>query len=220
MKRILLVTSMVLVAAFATYKFFYPTYTYRYRLTVNIEADGKLHSGSSVVEVTWYAHLLPALVSFSSELRGQAALVDLEGHGVMVATLTAEHWGAHDGNAGWSALWLVPRGFGVDDSIEGLSKLVNLRGKRELALDNLPRILWFSNPRDPTTARTILVDDIPSVLGPSARFAGASVEMTTDPLVTDIRQKLPWIDSYSGANTLYLPNHLGISDYMFVGAAS
>ncbi|WP_426437213.1 hypothetical protein [Bradyrhizobium genosp. P] len=70
-------TLISLVAAFATYKFFYPTYTYRYRLTVNIEADGKLHSGSSVVEVIWYAHFLPELVSFSPELRGQAALVPL-----------------------------------------------------------------------------------------------------------------------------------------------
>ncbi|WP_407167340.1 hypothetical protein [Bradyrhizobium sp. ORS 111] len=223
MKRFLLVTLIVLVAAFATYKFFYPSYTYRYRLTVNIETDGKLHSGSSVVEVVWHAHVLPELVSFSPELRGQAALVDLGEHGVVVATLTADDWGWHNSNAGWGALWLVPRAFGVRDSNEGLSKLVNLHGKRELALDNLPRLLWLSNPRDPTTAKTISIDDIPSDFGSSAKFAGASVEITSDPLVANIREALPWITSLEGkpaGNDRIYPNKLSIGRYMFIGDAS
>ncbi|WP_375787738.1 hypothetical protein ACE10Z_09790 [Bradyrhizobium sp. Pha-3] len=220
----MLFTLMMLVAAFAIYKFFYPTYTYRYRLTVNIEADGKLHSGSSVIEVIWYAHLLPELVSFSPELRGQAALVDLGERGVVVATLTADDWGWHNSNAGWGAFWLVPRAFGVRDSNGGLSKLANLRGKRELVLDNLPRLLWFSNPRDPTTAKTILVDDIASVFGSSAKFAGASVEITSDPLAINIRESLPWIRSLenkpAGEDRIYLPNKLSIGRYMFIGDAS
>jgi hypothetical protein len=220
MKRSLFFTLMVLVAAIAVYKWFYPTYSYRYRLTINIETDGKLHSGSSVVEVIWYAHFMPELVSFSPELRGQAALVDLGSRGVVVATLVAKDWGWHNTDAGWGALWLVPRAFGVKDAIDGLSAVARLRGKRELGLNNLPRLLWFSNPQDPHTAKTILVDDIASVLGQSARFAGASVEMTRDPLVIDIRQKLPWVDLYSDTNRLYLPNNLDIGRYIFVGAAS
>lgn len=223
MKRFLFLALMVLVAAVATYKFFYPTYSYRYRLTINIEADGKLHSASSVVEVSWSAFFLPDY-HFNPELGGQAALVDLGSHGVVVATLTAEDWGWHNSNAGWGALWLVPRAFGVRDSNDGLPELANLHGKRKLALDNLPRLLWFSNPQDPTTAKTILVDDIPSVFGPSIRFAGAFVEITSDPLVIDIRQKLPWITSLekkpAGENIIYLPDKLGIGRYMFIGDAS
>ncbi|WP_143271553.1 hypothetical protein [Bradyrhizobium mercantei] len=219
MKRSLFITLMVFVAAVAVYQWAYPTYSYRYRLTIDIETDGKLHSGSSVVEVIWYAHLMPALVSFSSELRGQAALVDLGPRGVVVATLVANDWGEHNTNAGWGALWLVPRAFGVEDTIDGLPAVTRLRGKRKLGLNNLPRLLWFSNPQDPHTAKTILVDEIASVLGPSARFAGASVEMTSDPLVIDIRQKLPWVDLYPDTNRLYLPNNLAIGSYMFIGAA-
>ncbi len=59
MKRFLFFALIVLIAAVATYKFFYPTYSYRYRQTINIEADGKLHSASSVVEVSWSALFLP-----------------------------------------------------------------------------------------------------------------------------------------------------------------
>jgi hypothetical protein len=220
MKRSLLITLMVFVAAVTVYKWLYPTYSYRYRLAIGIETDGELHSGSSVIEVIWNAHFLPELVSFSPELRGQAALVDLGSRGVVVATLVAKDWGWHNTNAGWGTLWLVPRAFGVDDTIDGLPAVAHLGGKRELDLNNLPRLLWFSNPQDPHTARTILVDDIASVLGPSVRFAGASIEMTSDPLVIDIRQKLPWVDLYSGTNRFYLPDRLDIGRYMFIGDAT
>jgi hypothetical protein len=219
MKRLLFLTLTVLVAVVAACRFFFPTYSYRYRLTINIETDGKLHSGSSVVEVSWSPFFLPNY-HFNPELGGQGALVDLGPRGVVVATLVANDWGWHDTNAGWGAFWLVPRAFGVEDTNDGLPAVAHLRGNRELSLNNLPRLLWFSNPQDPNTAKTILVDDIPSLLGPSVRFAGASVEMTSDPLVIDIRQKLPWVDSYSDTNRLRLPNKLDIGRYMFIGAKS
>ena len=40
-----------IVAGFVLYKINYPTYTYRYRMTVNVEVDGQMRSGSSVIEV-------------------------------------------------------------------------------------------------------------------------------------------------------------------------
>jgi hypothetical protein len=184
-----------LAALMAAYKYFYPTYSYRYRLTVNVEVDQVLHSGSSIIEVTWYAHFLPELVSFSSELRGQATLVDLGNRGVVAATLiNGEDYGpAKDG--AWGAVWIAARAFGLDSTIDQLPRLPNLSGKRVLAPDDLPRFLWFSNPQDPATARKILVQEFPTVLGPPVRFAGASVEITSDPIVIDIRSKLPWLKS-------------------------
>jgi hypothetical protein len=200
----------------------YPVYAYRYRLTVNFELDGKVHSGSSLIEIGWQEGIkLGDSGGFAPMIRGQAPVVDLEDRGVVIATLIAEDWGWHNSNAGWGTLWLVPsvtRG-GGDPAM-----LPTLRGKRKLAFDNLPRFLWFSNPKNPTTAKTLLVDDIPSVFGPSARFASAFVEITNDPIVIDIRQKLPWIKALEerarGEGVLYLPNKLGISRYMFIGDAS
>jgi hypothetical protein len=71
MKRLLFFTLMVLVTAVAIYTLYYPTYSYRYRLTINIEADGKLHTASSVVEASWSAFGLPSY-HFNPELSGQA----------------------------------------------------------------------------------------------------------------------------------------------------
>jgi hypothetical protein len=229
MKRGFLIALVVLVlgmgALAAGYKYKYPNYTYRYRLTVNIEVDGRIRSGSSVIEVTWHGGPeIGDVGPYSPTLRGQGALIDLEDRGVVVATLiNGEDYGrAKDGALG--ALWIAPLAFGFGTSVDEMPRFLKLRGKREIALNNLPRFLWFSNPQDPTTAKKLLVQDIPSNFGPSARFVGASVEITSDPIVIDIRQKFPWLkpleDKPPGSNIIYLPNKIGINRYLFIGDAS
>jgi hypothetical protein len=207
------------------YKDKYPDYSYRYRLTVNIEVDGKIHSGSSVIEVKWRGG--PVVGDggpFGPSTKGQAALVDLGDRGVVVATLiNGEDYGpAKDGALG--AFWVAAEAFGNHSTVDEIPHLPDLRGKRDLAPNKLPRLLWFSSAQDPTTAKKLLVQDILATLGASARFAGASVEITSDPIVIDIRQKLPWLkpleDKPPLSNIIYLPNKLGISRYMFIGDAS
>ena len=219
-----LVALVVGIAAMvAVYKHFYPTYSYRYRLTVNTEVDGKTHSGSSVIEVTWYAFFLPSF-HFVPELRGQATVVDLGDRGVVAATLiNGEDYGpAKDGALG--ALWIAAEAFGNHSTFEEIPELPRLRGRRDLALNKLPRLLWFSNPQDPATAKKLLVQDIPSFFGPSAHFAGASLEITSDPLVIDIRDKLPWLKALEqkppGDDIIYLPSKPNISRSLFIGDSS
>jgi hypothetical protein len=116
MKRGYLTSLVVLVLGIGVlvvgYWYKYPNYACRYRLTVNIEVDGKLHSGSSVIEVTWHGGPeIGDVGPYSPTMRGQAALVDLEDRGVVVATLTP-NWEPRNSATGWGALWLVPRAFG------------------------------------------------------------------------------------------------------------
>jgi hypothetical protein len=229
MKRGCLTTLVVFAlgigALVAGYMYQCPVYSYRYRLTVNVEIDGKVHSGSSVIEIGWQEGIkLGDSGGFAPIIRGQAPVVDLGDRGVVVATLiNGESYGpAMDGALG--AQWITPRAFGRKTNAEEIPTLPELQGKRDLALDNLPRFLWFSNPQDPTTAKKLLVQDIPGTFGPSARFAGASVEITSDPIVVDINRKLPWFqswsDHYRDRGPIYLQNKLGLSRYMFVGDAS
>ena len=213
-------------ALVAGYRFIYSDYKYRYRLAVNIEVDGKMYSGSSVIEVKWTGG--PVFADggpFGPSVKGQAVLVDLVDRGVVVATLVnGEDYGpAKDGALG--ALWIAAEAFGNHSTVKEIPRLPELRGKRDLALDKLPRFLWFSNPQDPTTAKKFLMQDIAATLGPSSRFAGATVEITDDPIVIDIRQKLSWLkplleDKPPGENVIYLPNNLGMSRYHFIGDAS
>src|SRR5579875_3813684 len=43
--------ALLIGSAVAWWKINYPTYSYRYRMTVQVEEDGKIHSGSSVIQV-------------------------------------------------------------------------------------------------------------------------------------------------------------------------
>lgn len=73
---------------YAVCNLLFPTYTHRYRLTVNIEADGKLHSGSSVIEVRRNDHgPLEGLLHgrFDEEITGESPIVDLGKRGVVEA---------------------------------------------------------------------------------------------------------------------------------------
>jgi hypothetical protein len=62
-------------------------------------------------------------------------------------------------------------------------------------------------------------DDRQEIVG-----AGYSVEITSDPIVIDIRQKFAWLrpleDKAALSNIIYLPNKLSISRYLFIGDAS
>jgi hypothetical protein len=223
----------------------YPVYSYRYRLTINIEIDGKVQSGSSVIEVGWQrGPPLGDAGGYGPIIRGQAPLVDLGRHGVVVATLiTGDGYGILPGGT-VGALWLVPRAFG-DSTAERISDLPRLRGRRELEANNLPRLIWFSDPSDPTTAKRIWPQDIPKEVDPAARFAGASVEITEDAIIIDIRKKLPWLNVLESKGTRLDPQTLSklpwlkrlelkgsvldphilserlhLSFYMFVGANS
>ncbi len=202
----------------------YPSYSYRYRLTLAIEVDGKVHTGSSVIEVTWHGGPEFGDVGpYHPSIRGQAALVDLGSRGAVVAALVnGESYGpAADGAL--SAIWLASFAFGNKSTNKELPQLKHLTGKRHLSTDNMPRLIWFSDIADPKTAKKLQVSEIPELFGPSARLVDATVEIARDPIVIDIDKKLPWYKSMKGAphhGVLYSSNGFAIADTMFIGAAS
>lgn len=183
-------------AAVAAYSLVFPTYEYRYRLTINIEIDGQLHSGSSIIDVAWVGQPdLGDAGPFQPRLRGQATFVDLGSHGALVAALNnGESYGpASDGAV--NAIWLAANAFGNQSSNGELPSLRRLRGRRDLSPNNMPRLIWFPDPANPKTARKVHVADIPIILGANARFVSATVEITQDPIVIDIDRRLPWYSS-------------------------
>jgi hypothetical protein len=220
--RALATTSIVCVllfgAAVAAYKIVYPNYTYRYRLTVAIEIDGKVHSGSSVIEVTWSGGPEFGDVGrYQPRIRGQGVFINATPHGAIVATL-GHPWTA--GGRG-AALWLAARAFGNNSTNDELPELPRLRGRRDLKPDNMPELLWFSDVANPATARKFTVEEIPALFGPKARLEAAHVEITSDPIVIDIDTKLPWYNvlrrPLSGIDVEY---GFRITKDTFIGAGS
>lgn len=185
MKRFLGII-VAIAAVVGLYKFKYPTYTYRYRMTVEVDAGGEIRSGSSVIEVT--VTRVPQITTevgpFERSAQGQAVFIELPAGKNIVALLASGETGERRGYP----LDIVPRVFKVN-KVEDLPKL---RGRRELAPDQMPTLVTVADPADAKTAQVVKLSSIDGLLG--AHLRSISVEMTTDPLTApDIELHLPFL---------------------------
>jgi hypothetical protein len=84
----------ILIAVMLVYGFYklkYPAYTYRYRMTVEVDAGGETRSGSSVTEVTAtrVPQFLPEVIRYERSLEGQAIFIALPDGKNIVALLAS-----------------------------------------------------------------------------------------------------------------------------------
>jgi hypothetical protein len=216
----------LIAAAVVIFKANFYTYSYRYRLQMALSIDGKVHTGSSVIEVTWECG--PKIADSGpcgpSDLRGQAAVVDLGDRGVVVATLRTGDTISPVPDGAVDAVFLCANAFGKRSTYEELPTLPRLKGRRELSPDNFPRLLWFPNPADPKSVKKITVGDVANSLDPTARFTEAFCEITNDPIVANIAEKLPWYPALEreqkGRGITSFPGRFQLVYNMFVGERS
>jgi hypothetical protein len=177
--------------AYGFYKLKYPTYTYRYRMTVEVDAGGQTRSGSSVIEVTAtrQPHLLPEALAFVRSAEGQAIFIALPDGKNIVALLASGAVGERRG----FPLDIIPRVFTRPNArAHNVEDLPDLRGRRELNRDQMPTLVTVTDPTDARTARVVNVDDLGSALGVHLR--SISVEMTKDAVTPiDIERHLPFL---------------------------
>ena len=184
MKRIGIALA-VIVACVVLFKLKYPTYTYRYRITVNVEVDGRVYSGSSVIEVRVSKQpvFFPTVNRLDYADRGEAVFVDL-GEGRNVVALLAS--GPYAGRSGF-LISLVPSHFKLDLFKDAqLASLPTLRGRWELADNELPTLVTFSNPAESATVSVIRPNQLEQIFGPKVRWRGIFVEMTNDAVTQQI----------------------------------
>jgi hypothetical protein len=190
--------ALFIAVSYLTYKLIYPDYTYRYRLELTLEIDGKPYTGSNVIEVRWIGG--PSIShqgAYAADgfVDGQAPLIDLGTRGILIVGLINGDAGSpHDAVP---ALFLGAAAFGNDSSYKKLPSLTREKGRRDLKVDNWPRLMWLPDRLDRASARKIALDEIESVFGPDAHFTSAFVEMTSDPIMIDIDKKLPWYRAWA-----------------------
>jgi hypothetical protein len=188
----LAILAAIIAAAVVIFKMNFSTYTYRYRLQLSLAIDGKVHTGSSVIEVVWECGpKIAGLGRCAPSLGGQAAVIDLGSRGVVVATLRSGENISPAPEGAIDAVWLCAKAFGNQSTNEELPALPRLSGRRNLSPSNFPRLVWFSNPADMKSAKKITFENA-RVIDPTAHFTEAFVEITRDPIVVDIAKTLPW----------------------------
>lgn len=170
-------------------------WSYRYRLTVEVEDHGVLRTGSSVIEVVRDK----GYNGIGGKARGEAVTVDL-GNGDMLFAILKGHRGGED----WPLTmphYAFAKELGgsnmVDEST--LAKLEAMTGHSAvLDVAEYPMFVRFQNLSDPSSVEEVHPENLSASFGSGITLQRVSVEITDDPLSTGLVARLPWLAATHG----------------------
>ena len=189
--------------------FLYPTYEHRYRLTIEVKVDDKIHRGSGVIQTSALAKPKQRFEQSPGgriKLSGDAVYIDIGGGKTLFAIL------AHGakGNEGSLMSQLAIKVFDPPKCKGGycFHEIAKMSGKRAVPVTHLPTLVTFTDVKDPKTAevvfaterdkrsrgrlRNIAVDRFDELFGGKVRLHKAWIELTKDSITRGIEKKLPW----------------------------
>jgi hypothetical protein len=185
----------------------WPTYAYRYRITLEVEVDGAIKNGSSVLEVTRRWDPVPGrpITHYSTAAMGEAVFVDLGTVGNLFLLLTNEGRNNPE-QLGAQTFHFDPTDTNdVSEQRRRVDALTAKRATAELRPDQLPMLVTFANLHDASTARVVRPSEFEQVFGAGVHLHRAWIEMTSDPITSGIESKLPrwekplpWLTSLGG----------------------
>jgi hypothetical protein len=198
-----IVGTVILAPAFVYfgYKLLYPTYTYRYRLSVEVETPDGLRSGSSVVEIRY--QMFPKLLTerdHISRVFGESVFVDL-GQGKNLVGLLASVPSGEDVDYPGRVVF---QAFQLDSNDPNTPRrLPQLRGKRDLDIHHsgqydvtqrlLPTFVTFRDPADFMSAKIAPPGLFGEIFGAGYELRDVSIELTDEPRTEKIQKLLPWL---------------------------
>ena len=204
MKHPIAVVAVVFAFGALLFGLAFPTFALRDRLTINVEVDGQIRTGSSVIEARWsmWPQGLSGLFGGgygNCRPYGNVPLVDLGPHGVLLASHGPTQQTPADRAV--STCFLAIRAFspgplplnGYAFTRWSLVKLSFLSARTQLTPNNLPQFIWLPDRNDPGSAMPVLASSFPLVIGPNVRLQSAWLETTNEPLSADLVKKLPWL---------------------------
>lgn len=192
--KLLGILALVAVAIYAAWAIAYPTYTHRYRLTIEIETPDGVRSGSSVIEVS--KRQIPKFLDSlfyaggTPRAKGEAIFIDLGQGRNLVALLRFGPDAQTQHSMSRLAFEVFQRRSTDPNDLQQMSRL---SGRGDLPGDLIPTLVTFKDPADPKTVRVVSPAEFTSVFGPGVRLKNAWIEMTRDQVTTGIDQKLPWL---------------------------
>ncbi|WP_426523974.1 hypothetical protein [Bradyrhizobium sp. McL0615] len=194
------------------YSLAFPSVTVRYRLTLDAEVDGAPKTGSGVIEVSYSKESrLAGQHPIVIHARGEAVALDLDSRGTVFALLKA-------GSDSRSAPeFIVFRAFNFlhgalpDPIDDGLIKLQQLSGKREIALSSLPMLVRFRDINDQMSVEKVDPFDLATSFGSGVRLTRATLEIvpagiwplnrlgiTGEPITRGVEKRLAWLGALKG----------------------
>lgn len=198
-----------------SYKWGWVEVPVRYKLTFSVEVGGETYVGSTVVQTTyqqipqWQMLSQPGSAAI---YRGQAGCVRLA-DGRMLCLMTTAQYPVH-GKSRYSVAEIADRLLSVSGSLVGpktrwnrilASNATTVAGRSDIPIELLTQMIVFDDPAKPSSAHLFDPKHPDQSLGPGARFLGAQIAVTNEPLSRNIETLLPWLADTGGPQRLSHP---------------
>jgi hypothetical protein len=191
-------------AVYGAYDWAFPSGTLRYRLTLEVEVDGKVQTGSGVIEVRY--EIPPRWMLGANRVvpsvRGEAVAADLGPYGMVFALLRGVPVEETSGYVA-DAVAIPTSAFGLGGSVGAIEestvrKLGSIVARAEIPFSALPMLVRFRDLNDPKSVERVYPDNLAATLGPHTRLRRVTIETTHDPVTTGIKTKLKWLEGLGG----------------------
>lgn len=204
----------LVVATWVYYQYEYPTCTFRYKLTAEVQTPDGVKTGSSVVEVS-YSHSgdWGGGQHANLNLLGDAVDVDLGSGKNLFLLLTNREAGpsrprfSPSGNPSFAGgpldafslplkIFELKWIFGQEPKLCSDYAVASASAKPVIPFENLPTLVTFTDIADPSSVKVVQPENFETDFGAGYRFINAKIEPTTDVSSHNIEQVLPWWNSY------------------------
>ena len=211
MKSVWIIFAIIGITSVVGWNVFYPSATWRYKMTVTVETPEGIKTGYAVreVNVQLTPRVLPEVRGIEYSIKGEAVAVDLGDRGVLFALLSSETVWDH-------AEYLVPRSFPANHykDIPGGSRgrkhvrfyqdLAKTKNKATLKFDEYPMFVRFKDIADPKTVEKVDATNLVASFGEGVTLQNIQIEMTSEEVTVGMAKLLPWLP-----NRRYVTGYLG-----------
>jgi hypothetical protein len=196
------VLPFIIIVLLAGYYVTFPSWTVRHRWTYEVEVDGKVHTGSGVMETTTSTGLLcggPGIGYPCQSFRGEAVPIDLGSRGIIFALLVSPNGGDSHvmlmpekiaNRMNLTKSWSVP---GKDTRVTTWAGLAQNGLKADLLPEEIPMLVRFRDVNDPKTIERLEPAKHSTMFVSAARLIRASIETTSDDVTIGIASFLHWL---------------------------
>jgi hypothetical protein len=194
-------------------------YVFRYRLTVEVEIDGEVKSGSSIIQVTYYGGGGKSQpYQFYTDTKGVAPVVDLGGHGWLVAAMSRNVDEEFRREKKYGLTCKSPKSAtDLPDAFElAAPNLVKLRkGKKNLVDGGYPTFIWFPPDKPYTYAQQLCPEEFIRSMAVDIKLRSVTIEIAPDaPVSKRVEITARWLDEirenqrdgYSARSGIYKPS--------------
>jgi hypothetical protein len=193
---------LILLGGFLLYSLAYPTGTLRYRMTVEIELDGQMYSGSGVLEARFWPKSKWTLSGggIGTDTKGEAVVLEQEGDDDIVLVLLTGSSSREVGGFHMTPSAIPVEKFNLAPSIGSMEistikSLGSIDARAELSTSDLPFLVLFEDPNNPASA----IGLTPSRF----KLHRATIETTDDAITNVIDRHLPWVTEFESAVTAF-----------------